>query len=85
MLEAGCVGLWACMYLFPVGAFAKPQTHSPKIFEIRLFLLNGSALWSNGWRAVMDVPRGRCLVVKFAALVGTPVCGAGLSRGVPAA
>ena len=31
----------------------------------------------------MDVPRGWCLGVKFVALVGTPVCGAGLSRGVP--
>ena len=31
----------------------------------------------------MDVPCGRCLGVKFVALVGTPVCGAGLSRGVP--
>ena len=41
----------------PGGIFAKPQTHSLKILAIRLFSLNGSALWRNG-----AVPSWMCLV-----------------------
>lgn len=69
----------------PGGIFAKPQTHSPKFHEIWPFWLNGSALWRNGCCAVMDVPRGRCLGVRYAALAGASVCGMGLSRGVHSA
>lgn len=69
----------------PGGIFAKPQTHSLKILAIRLFSLNGSALWRNGMCAVMDVSRGRCLGVRYAALAGASVCGMGFSRGVHSA
>jgi len=79
------VGLWACAWWFPAGACAKPQTHSPKFLEIRLFLSNGSARWWNGCCAVMNVPRGRCSGVSFAALAGASGCGMGLSRGVHSA
>ena len=39
----------------------------------------------HGLRAVTDVPRGRCLGVRYAALAGASVCGMGLSRGVHSA
>ena len=35
-----------------------------------------------GCCVVVDVPRGRCLGLRYAALAGALVCGMGLSRGV---
>lgn len=83
--RSGLCGLMGVCVVVPGGGFRQtvdPFTKIPRNLAVFAQWVCTLAEWL---AAVMDVPRGLCLGVRYAALAGASVSGMGFSRGVHSA